>query len=190
MPQPEAATVSGHAEGEAGKAGVQRGDLIIIHLRRHSQGTAEDSFWAGEVTSITRAGRARRYRPARRFSWEPAPAGARRPAVSLPLPAQRDGAQFTWFVSARTADVAGVLATAACHCWPGHEGQVRPYGTLDEVRAALSPHLRDRPGWERLRDAARAWEDARRAAFPLLSQAAQAIGSQEFTRLSGAYHAA
>jgi len=186
-PGPQAPATRQPDGEDAGRESVRRGDLIIIHLRRHSEGTAHDSFWAGEVTSITRDGRARRYRPAGRFSWEPGPPGSRRPAASLPLPTQREGAQFTWFVSTRTADVAGALATAACHCWPGHDGQVRPYGTLGQVRAALAPHLLDRPGWERLRHAARAWEDARRAAFPLLRQAAQAMGSPRFSSLSAAY---
>jgi hypothetical protein len=86
--------------------------------------------------------------------------------------------------------VVGALATAACHTWPGHEDHVRPHDSVGQAREALRPHLLDQPGWERLRDAARAWEDARRAACPLLSQAAAAMGTPEFTGLSAACHAA
>jgi hypothetical protein len=74
--------------------------------------------------------------------------------------------------------VAGALATAACRTWPGHEDQVRHYNSVGQAREALRPHLLDQPGWERLRDAARAWEDARRAAYPLLSEAVEAIGTR------------
>ena len=58
-----------------------------------------------------------------------------------------------------------------------------------EVKAALRPHLLDQPGWERLRDAAGAWEAARREARPLLSAAVRAHG-EEFGRLSAVYDAA
>jgi nitrous oxide reductase accessory protein NosL len=61
---------------------------------------------------------------------------------------------------------------------------------VGQAREALRPHLLDQPGWERLRDAARAWEDARRAAYPLLSEAVEAMGTPEFTGLSAAYRAA
>lgn len=61
--------------------------------------------------------------------------------------------------------------------------------TLAEVKAALRPHLLDHPGWEQLRDAAAAWEAARREARPLLSAAVRARG-EEWRRLSGLYDAA
>jgi hypothetical protein len=92
-------------------------------------------------------------------------------------------------MSARRIDVPGALATAACHAWPGHETCARGYGSLDEVRAALRPHLRGRPGQERLRDAARTWEAERKAALPLLSAAAVAQ-REEFMSLFRAYDSA
>lgn len=69
-----------------------------------------------------------------------------------------------------------------------HLVQVREL-TLAEVKAALRPHLLDHPGWEQLRDAAAAWEAARREARPLLSAAVRARG-EEWRRLSGLYDAA
>ena len=80
-------------------------------------------------------------------------------------------------------------ATAACHTWPGHEGHVRGYATLKEVRAGLRPHLPDQPGWEQLRDAAAVREAAWREARPLLSAAVRAHGA-EFRRLPDLYDAA
>lgn len=65
----------------------------------------------------------------------------------------------------------------------------RGYPALAEVRAALRPNLPDCPGWERIRDAARAWEAARCEAGPLLNAAA-GVRSEEFTRLAGRYDAA
>jgi hypothetical protein len=92
-----------------------------------------------------------------------------------------------WFqraliMGARRVDVRGALATAACHVWPGHEDHDRACESLDEVKAAIRPRLLDRPGWERLRQAAAGWEAAR----PLLSAAVRARG-EEFRRLSGDY---
>ena len=86
-------------------------------------------------------------------------------------------------------DVPGTLATAARHVWPGHEDHVRGYATLAEVRAALRPHLLESASWERLRDAASAWQAARREARPLLSAAVRAHGA-EFGRLPATCDAA
>ena len=173
----------------AGNAVARRGDLVVICLRhrdwRQGQAREYDEFWLGQVTSVTRAGLVRLYRPAGTFAWETDWRG--RPDQGQPLP-------FLWFERAaiksqKEIDVQGALATAACHVWPGHEDHVRGYATLTEVRAALRPHLLDQPGWERLRDAARAWEAARREARPLLSAAVRAHG-EEFRRLSDLYDTA
>jgi hypothetical protein len=172
-----------------GNAVARRGDLVVIHLR-HRDWTAGqpreyDGFWVGQVTSVTRAGLVRLYRPAGTFAWDSD--GRGRPDRGQPLPS-------LWFeraaIKSQTEiDVPGALATAACHTWPGHEGQVRGFDTLAEVKAALRPHLLDQPGWERLRDDAAAWEAAWREARPLLSAAVRAHG-EEFRRLSGIYDAA
>lgn len=172
-----------------GNAVARRGDLVVIHLRhrdwREGQPRDYDDFWLGQVTSVTRAGLVRLYRPAGDFSWETD--GRGRSCRGQPLPS-------LWFEQAAIKtqaeiDVQGALATAACHVWPGHEDHVRGYATLTEVRAALRPHLLESAGRERLRDAAGAWEAARREARPLLSAAVRAHG-EEFGRLSAVYDAA
>jgi hypothetical protein len=132
-----------------------------------------------------RAGLVRLYRPAGTFAWDSD--GRGRPDRGQPLPSL--WFEWTAIKSQEEIDVAGALATAACHTWPGHEGHVRSYGTLKEVRAALRPHLPGQPGWEQLRDAAAAWEAAWREARPLLSAAVRASGA-EFRRLSDIYGAA
>jgi hypothetical protein len=172
-----------------GNAVARRGDLVVICLRHRDwqggQPREYDDFWVGQVTSVTRAGLVRLYRAAGAFAWDTD--GRGRPDRGQPLPS-------LWFERAaiksqQEIDVCGALATAACHVWPGHEGQVRGYATLAEVRAALRPHLLDQPGWEQLRDAAAAWEAAWREARPLLSAAVRAHGA-EFRRLSDRYDAA
>jgi hypothetical protein len=185
------------AAGAAGAPGTsrpenavaRRGDLVVIHLRhrdwKDGQPREYDDFWVGQVTSVTRAGLVRLYRPAGTFAWDTD--GRGRPDRGQPLPS-------LWFeraaIKSQTEiDVPGALATAACHTWPGHEDHVRGYDTLAEVKAALRPHLLESPWRERLRDAAGAWEAARREARPLLSAAVGARG-EEFARLSGLYDAA
>ena len=172
-----------------GNAVARRGDLVVIHLRhrdwKDGQPREYDDFWLGQVTSVTRAGPVRLYRPAGTFPWDTD--GRGRPGKGQPLPS-------LWFERAaiksqQEIDVQGALATAACHTWPGHEDHVRGYATLKEVKAALRPHLLDQPGWEQLRDAAAVWEAAWREARPLLSAAVRAHG-EEFRRLSDLYDAA
>ncbi|MHB1596735.1 MAG: hypothetical protein ACYCO9_00655 [Streptosporangiaceae bacterium] len=173
----------------AGNAVARRGDLVVICLRhrdwKDGQSREYDDFWLGQVTSVTRAGLVRLYRPAGSFAWDTD--GRGRPDRGQPLPS-------LWFERAaiksqKEIDVPGALATAACHVWPGHEGHVRGYGTLAEVKAALRPHLPESPWREQLRDAAAAWEAAWREARPLLSAAVRAHG-EEFRRLSDLYDAA
>ena len=174
---------------ETPNAVARRGDLVVIHLRHRDwkagQPREHDHFWLGQVTSVTRAGLVRLYRPAGTFAWESD--GRGRPDNGQPLPSL----WFEWAAikSQKEIDVQGALATAACHVWPGHEDHVRGYATLTEVRAALRPHLLESAGWERLRDAASAWEAARREARPLLSAAVRAHG-EEFRRLPDLYDAA
>jgi hypothetical protein len=174
---------------ETPNAVARRGDLVVIHLRHREWAAGQpkeyDDFWLGQVTSVTRAGLVRLYRPAGTFAWDAD--GRGRPGKGQPLPSL----WFEWAAikSQKEIDVPGALATAACHTWPGHEDQVRGYATLTEVKAALRPHLLGQPGWERLRDAAGAWEAAWREARPLLSAAVRAHGT-EFRRLSDLYDAA
>jgi hypothetical protein len=174
---------------ETPDAVARRGDLVVIHLCDRDWKTGEplgdDEFWLGQVTSVTRAGLVRLYRPAGTFAGERDWRG--RPDRGRPLPSLRSGRAM--IKSQKQIDVQGALATAACRTWPGHEDHVRGYPALAEVKAALRPHLLDRPGWERLRDAAGVCEAARREAGPLLSAAVGARG-EEFTRLSDRYDAA
>jgi hypothetical protein len=172
----------------AGNAVARRGDLVVICLRhrdwKDGQPREYDDFWVGQVTSVTRAGLVRLYRPAGSFAWDTD--GRGRPDRGQPLPS-------LWFERAaiksqKEIDLPGALATAACHVWPGHEGHVRGYDTLAEVKAALRPHLLESPWREQLRDAAAAWEAAWREARPLLSAAVRAHG-EEFRRLSDIYDA-
>lgn len=172
-----------------GNAVARCGDLVVICLRhrdwKDGQPREYDDFWLGQVTSVTRAGLVRLYRPAGTFPWDTD--GRGRPDRGQPLPSL----WFEWAAikSQQEINVQGALATAACHTWPGHEDHVRGYATLTEVKAALRPHLLDQPGWEQLRAAAAAWEAAWREARPLLSAAVGAHG-EEFRRLSDTYDAA
>lgn len=172
----------------AGNAVARRGDLVVIHLRhrewKDGQPREYDDFWVGQVTSVTREGLVRLYRAAGTFAWDSD--GRGRSDRGRPLPSL----WFEWAAvkSQKEIDVQGALATAACHVWPGHEGHVRGYDTLAEVKTALRPHLLDQPCRKRLRDAAAAWEAAWREARPLLSAAVRAHG-EEFRRLSGIYDA-
>ena len=117
-----------------GNAVARRGDLVVIHLRhrdwKDGQPREYDDFWLGQVTSVTRAGLVRLYRPAGTFAWDTD--GRGRPGKGQPLPS-------LWFERAaiksqKEIDVPGALATAACHTWPGHEGHVRGYATLTKSR--------------------------------------------------------
>jgi hypothetical protein len=176
------------AAAVTGNAVARRGDLVVIPPapprleRRPAKGVRRLLSRAGHQRHPRRAGPPV---PARRHL----PLGerlARRPGKGQPLPSLFERAAIK---SQKEVDVPGALVTAACHVWPGHEDHVRGYATLTEVRAALRPHLLESAGWEQLRDAAAAWEAARRKARPLLSAAVRAHGA-EFRRLSDLYDAA
>jgi len=142
---------------------AKRGDLVVIHVRSTSWSakydrTEQDEYTVGVVTSVTRDGQVKRYR---RCDDLRTTDYLGRPFRGEEMP--RTGYQGRYIMPADQIDVAGALVTAACHVWQGHE-TTQAYGSLDEVREALRPHLRRSAGWETLHDAALAWEAERRAA--------------------------
>ena len=70
---------AGKASGAAGtgNAVARRGDLVVIHLRHRDwqdgQPREYDDFWLGQVTSVTRAGLVRLYRPPRLLPGQAGP---------------------------------------------------------------------------------------------------------------------
>lgn len=143
---------------------AKRGDLVVIHVRStsyalHGPASEHDEFTVGTVTSVTRdGGQVKRYRPAGSFERTDY---LGRPYRGQEMP--RTGFIKCYVMPAAQIDLAGAMATAACHVWQGHE-TTRAYDSLDEVRAALRPHAHRSAGWEALHSAAVTWETARRAA--------------------------
>ena len=151
---------------------AKRGDLVVIHVRSTSwsaryERTEQDDYTVGIVTSVTRDGQVRRYRPAGDLQTTDY---LGRPYRGQDMP--RTGYQGRWIMPAAHIDVTGAVVTAACHVWQGHE-TTQAYGSLCEVQDALRPHLRRRDGWETLRNAAVTWETERRTADEAYRQAGQ-----------------
>ena len=104
----------------------------------------------------------------------------------------------SYLVSSKDIDVAGALATAACHVWitdTAHEDHTKAYDSLAEVKAALRPHRFS--NWDgvycaQLSIAAGTWERARRKASPMLGEALKVAYDDrpKYQELSAAYHAA
>lgn len=170
---------------------TRRGDLVVIHLRTRDWSGAtprdRDEYHAGQVTSVTRDGLPRLYRPAGTLPGESGAWGRPDPGQAV-----RGAAGFQQFytLSADAVDVDGALATAACNTWPSHETTICAYPTLDEVRAAIRPHRKDRPGWERLHDAALAWQRQRAEARSLLGAAGFGAYEEAVAAANGAYRQA
>jgi hypothetical protein len=153
---------------------ARRGDLVVVqqHHRdwvQRGEPREYDTFTVGVVTSITRDGLVKMFKEAGHAD-EPDWRG--RPDRGRPLPAV--GFVQALVRSAAVIDVPGALATAACRTWE-LTGSVRPYDTLDEVRAALGPHSKTQPTWEPLHEAAEthaalargAWEAYRRDTYAM-----------------------
>lgn len=142
---------------------AKRGDLVVIHTVATSwsasyERTETDHFEVGVVTSVTRDGNVKRWRRGDDFQ-ESDYLGRPNRGHEMPL----TGYKSRRIMPAADIDVAGALATFACHVWPGHE-HTMPYGSLDEVREAMRPHLKASPGHAMRHDAAVTWEAARRDA--------------------------
>ena len=151
---------------EGGDTGTRarRGDLVVVHQHhrdamQHGDPREYDTFTVGVVTSVTRDGKVKMFKEAGRVD-EPGWQG--RPDRGQALPTA--GFAQALVRSAADIDVPGALATAACRTWE-NTCSVRPYDTLDEVRAALSPHFKGRDTWEPLHEPAETHAAARRAAW-------------------------
>jgi hypothetical protein len=167
---------------------ARRGDLIVVCDEHPSFGSGEpyDSYTVGVVTSITRDGTVKTYRPAGEFP-EPDWQGK----VSKGTDLARHKPERVWVLSAHVVDVPGALAAAACHVWPGHEESTRPCESMEDVRAVLRSHLKTgQPGtWDKLRAAAARWEQARQQALQMLA-ASRSAPRDQFTQAYDAYQAA
>jgi hypothetical protein len=146
-----------------GGSRARRGDLIVVCQEHPSFGAGDpyDSYTVGVVTSVTRDGGVKAYRPAGDLP-EPERAGR---AADKGTDLARQRPDRFWVLPADGVDVPAALATAACHTWPDSQFP-QPYESLDEVRAVMQPHLAAAPAGRReaLRVAAARWEDARRQA--------------------------
>lgn len=117
---------------------AHRGDGVVIAETHRDyvigQPMAErTTYELGTVTSITRDGQVK--------AWWPAHASdAHR--VNVPggyaIPGRRAG---LWLLPAAEFDVPGAITAARAHVWPGHES-VKPFDSLEEIRAALRPYKR------------------------------------------------
>jgi hypothetical protein len=174
---------------------AKRGDLVVFeeHHRDYAigRGTSEyDTFTVGVVTSVTRDGHVKMYRRAGNFDQGKDWRG--QPDRGEPAPSRM---VRSYLMSSTEIDVAGAVATAACHVWitdTAHEDHAKPYGSLAEVQGELRPHLKMGYRWLAMRDAAAVWEKARREASPMLT-AALAVAYDDrprYREMSDAYHAA
>jgi hypothetical protein len=149
---------------------AKRGDLVVVHTQSkdwvndppgRGQAQTSEQFALGMATSVTRGGLVKLWLEAGQLDDQRDYLG--RPDRGRALPAA--GFQHTWIMPAAQVDVPGALASAAVHTWDGHSTQVKAFGSLDEVRAALRPHSHQSPGWEALHAAAVARHEAQRAAW-------------------------
>ena len=171
---------------------AKRGDLVVIeeHHRDyvlHGENREYDTFTVGVVTSVTRDGHVKMWRRAGNFDQGKDWRGQPDRGEAIPSRMVR-----SYLVSSTDIDVAGALATAACHVWitdTAHEDHAKAHDSLAEVRDWLKPHRKVGWKWNLLRDAGEAWEAARRKASPMLT-AALAAPHSEFPALSAAYDAA
>ena len=84
-----------------------------------------DDFTIGVVTSVTRDGVVKRFRSAECGTERPGPADKRFGGKVYLAPG---------------VDPEGAIEAARSHTWPGHPDQPMPFGSLEEIRAALRPY--------------------------------------------------
>jgi hypothetical protein len=187
-----AATTADLPPAQTAANAAKRGDLVVFEENHRDYVIGSDNreyatFTVGVVTSVTRDGHVKMWRRAGSFDQGKDWRGQPDRGEAAPTRMVR-----SYVMSATEIDVAGALATAACHVWitdTAHEDHAKPYDTLAEVKAALKPHLKKGYRWLAMRDAAVTWEKSRREASPMLT-AALAAPRSEFPALSDAYHAA
>jgi hypothetical protein len=107
---------------------ARRGDLIVVHTHQRELG-GYDHFRVGVVTNITRDGLVKKVQ----IDGNCAP---------IPLDCVGVDIRAYWIQPQDEIDVQAALATAATNPWT-HNADLKgkPYDTLDEVKAALRPHL-------------------------------------------------
>lgn len=113
------------------------GDLVITHQRLNTGYWACDAYSIGAVTKTTWRGRPTQYKVA---------------GDSVDMPVREE--MTVHVIPQNAVDVAGVLAEAALHTFPGVDVP-KPYPTRSEVDAVVRPHLVDplnantiTSGWE------------------------------------------
>lgn len=116
---------------------TRRGDLAIIERLRVTQSpterTEQTDFTVMTVCSITREGRTKAVRDDRY------PGDGHNVPHPQPL-ANMHGLRNVLIVPKTDIDVDAATATARAHTYPD-SATPRPYESLDDVRAALRPHL-------------------------------------------------
>ena len=187
-------TVTEERPAQAANA-AKRGDLVVIEEHHHDyvlhgDNREYDTFTVGVVTSVTRDGHVKMYRRAGNFDQGKDWRGQPDRGEAVPSRMVR-----SYLVPSKDIDVAGALATAACHVWitdTAHEDNTKAYDSLAEVRDWLKPHRKVGWKWNLLRDAGEAWEAARRKASPMLTEALKVAYDDrpKYRELSEAYHAA
>lgn len=116
---------------------ARRGDLAAIVTEHRDYAISTGSVTCAQVelylvTNLTRERRVRRVRPV----WST--------DANLRLPLERIvGFRALHLIPAATIDVPGAINAAREHRWPtgGAFTAFRPFASLDELRAALRPHL-------------------------------------------------
>jgi hypothetical protein len=112
---------------------ARRGDIAVIESTRHDyvQGKGSTVRYDVEitlVTSVTKTGFVKEVRDA----W-----GSLRKVTPNRLDT------LVRVLPASQVDPGDAMKVAKDHHWPGHPDQPRPFGSLEEVRQALTPHRKD-----------------------------------------------
>jgi hypothetical protein len=105
---------------------ARRGDLVVVQAH-HSEAGGYDNYRVGIVTSIARDGHVRKFREASSDTAEDLN--------------RYVGFKACYVIPATRVDVEAALAAAAANPWPWGDTTGKPYYSLGEVQAAISPHV-------------------------------------------------